>query len=128
MDVQEKVNILVLKDAQSCRHVFRVQKYILFDNQHFILVTDEDHFELLRMEYVKGQTQLFSASNEEMQRISLHNELPNVVIKKGMTYRAVGLMFAEDTKADRSRAYKFKLLGDEGSIDLIPYIQHLNEQ
>ncbi|QGG55061.1 hypothetical protein [Paenibacillus sp. B01] len=128
MNIQNKVNILVLMDAHSCRQVFRIQRYILFHDQHFILITNENHCELLRMEDVNGITQLFSASSEEIYDILLDYKLPNLVIQKGMTYRAVGLMFTEDIKVDESRAYKFKLSGEEESIDLMPYLQHLNEQ
>src|SRR5262245_9502948 len=107
MNVQKKANILVLIDEHGCRHVFRIFSYILFKEKHFILVTNEKHFELLQI-FSDDSSILVHAINDDITEIQEGCGLPIPLIKNNLKYRAVGLMFTEDVKEEASRAFIFK--------------------
>jgi len=125
MSINKKANILVLTDEHSCRHIYRVYSYILFNDKHFILVTDEKQFELLRIVDTNGEVKLITATEEEAQGISISTTIPGSLQRQIVEYRATGLMFTEDISLDDTKAIKFKFPSDDGYINLMKYLPHL---
>ncbi|OME95806.1 hypothetical protein BK124_19070 [Paenibacillus amylolyticus] len=125
MSNNNKANILVLMDEHNCRRVYRIEKYIFYQNFYFILITDEEQFELLRAEHNLRGDEWISAVHEEIIAISAVDQLPLPIVNLRKRYRTVGLMYTEDSKANVARSYQFKVAGDDENIDVIPYLPHI---
>jgi len=125
MSNNNKANILVLMDEHNCRRVYRIEKYIFYQNFYFILITDEEQFELLRAEHNLRGDEWISAVHEEIIAISAVDQLPLPIVNSRKRYRTVGLMYTEDLEANVSRSYQFKVAGDDENIDVIPYLRHI---
>lgn len=125
MSNNNKANILVLIDEHNCRRVYRIEKYIFYQNFYFILITDEEQFELLRAEHNLRGDEWISAVHEEIIAISAVDQLPLPIVNSRKRYRTVGLMYTEDLEANVARSYQFKVAGDDENIDVIPYLRHI---
>jgi hypothetical protein len=125
MSSNNKANILVLMDEHNCRRVYRIEKYIFYQNSYFILITDEEQFELLRAEHPQKEDEWVSAVHEEIIAMSALDQLPLPIVNLRKRYRIVGLMYTEDLEANVARSYQFKVAGDDENIDVIPYLRHI---
>lgn len=125
MSNNNKANILVLIDEHNCRRVYRIEKYIFYQNFYFILITDEEKFELLRAEHNLRGDEWISAVHEEIIAISAVDQIPIPIVNSRKRYRTVGLMYTEDLEANVARSYQFKVAGDDENIDVIPYLRHI---
>ncbi|GAS83146.1 hypothetical protein [Paenibacillus amylolyticus] len=125
MSNNNKANILVLMDEHNCRNVYRIEKFILYQKCYFILITDEERFELLKEEFTPRGKEWISAVHEEIIAISAVAQLPFPIVSSDKRYRTVGLMFTEDLKANVARSYQFIVAGDDENIDVILYLPHI---
>lgn len=123
MSNHSKVNILVLVDEENYRYVFNIHSYIFFKEQHFILVTNDKQFELLRIfNSDKNLTLLEQASEDEISHIS---DMYGYKIDRGedrKEYKTVGLMFSEENQNTCSHEFNLKISRSEEYINLLEYI------
>ncbi|WP_336765905.1 hypothetical protein [Paenibacillus sp. USHLN196] len=127
MSSHNKVNLLVLIDECHSRKVLRIDRYILHQNRFFILVTDEESFELLRLDYGQEVNELVSLSVEEAEEIISINGINQEIIHVRARYRIVGLLYTEVISEEGSKSYHFKTSHSDKDIDLASILPHIGD-
>lgn len=127
MGNHNKVNLLVLIDECLIRRVLRIDRHISYKNCFFILVTDEESFELLRLECSQESNELVSLSAEEAEEITSMNGIEQDINYTQARYRTVGLLYSQEVSEDGSKSYHFKTSQKEENIDLTSFLHYLGD-
>ncbi|MFF3926600.1 hypothetical protein [Paenibacillus lactis] len=127
MSSLNKVNLLVLIDECHSRKVLRIDRYILYQNRLFILVTDEEAFELLRLDCSQEVDELVSLSVEEAEKITSMNGINQEIVHTQARYKTVGLLYTKETSEEGSKSYHFKTTHKDDEIDLASFLPHIDD-
>ncbi|MBB6023592.1 hypothetical protein HNR77_004693 [Paenibacillus sp. JGP012] len=127
MGSHNKVNLLVLIDEWLIRKVFRIDRYISYKNCFFILVTDEESFELLRLECSQESNELVSLSAEEAEEITSLIGIEQDINHTQSRYKTVGLLYSQEVSQDGSKSYHFKTSQQEENIDLTSFLHYFDD-